>query len=48
MPEITLQIFEGSAVFTEKIVAAPKTETHRGNKRDLTTQTRECNKMKWH
>ena len=48
MLEIILQIFEGSAVFTEKIVAAPQTETHRGKKRDLTTQTRGCNKMKWH
>lgn len=35
MRETTLQIFEGMAVFTVKIVGAFKMETRRGHKRDL-------------
>ena len=43
MCECILQTFGGSAVFTAKVVAAFKTETRRGWKKDLTTWTHERN-----
>ena len=41
MRKTSLQTYAGDEVFTVKIVAVFKTETRTGQKRDLTTWTRE-------